>query len=312
MGRAAKTRRFSKNIKKVLLAAVSSWVLASTSTAGADGPAILSKSFEQATEVPDAVLAEMRGRFVRAGRVTYFGVEMLTQWQTSIGEVFLVGLDVGVDWNNPQSPPTVSIKRTAQEYWREPEGVSLHSLQLRNVGTSIITDGAEGETNLRTNAAATGEIRPGGTANISGVAQIIQITGDGNRAHNDVMLDIAAETKVAGRVAPALSTPVANQFQPGAASARGAMVTSAEAAVTVEVARGNLRVAITVPGQGRAAQSINNLIGIRQNIELTGSMNNVINSLNMTVRLQRTSGVNLADLRSTLRGLMELRQHGMH
>lgn len=62
----------------------------------------------------DPELAEMRGRFLAAdNRVMYFGVEMITQWQTT-GGTMAAGLSVGID-RAGRTPsvtfaPTVSIQ----------------------------------------------------------------------------------------------------------------------------------------------------------------------------------------------------------
>ncbi len=102
----------------------------------------------------DPELAQMRGRFLAAdNRVMYFGVEMITQWQTT-GGTMAAGLSVGIDRAGQQ--PSVTFAPT----------VSI-----------------EGSPNVATSGMHT--VEGSNTGETRGVRQQIQVAGNDNRATNN-------------------------------------------------------------------------------------------------------------------------------
>lgn len=123
-------------------------------SAGAPFPGL----FDLVSEVQDATLAGQRGRYVGNGNLLYFGVEMVTTWQSPNGRL-ASGLLLSTD---AQLRPTVSI-------------INQGSIAGGN-SSSTPTNGTH--------------ISLGGISNVAGAAQSIQIGGDGNAVKNDINLNL--------------------------------------------------------------------------------------------------------------------------
>lgn len=114
-------------------------------------------------EIDDASLSQMRGKFVLGGHaVAWFGVTMISSWQTASGQMLSGKLTIGMDFSNGKTPtlkfvPTVSITNPTTPDESSPYG--------RNI------DGS-------------------GLANAQGLQQSIQIAGNGNTGSNSLRLNI--------------------------------------------------------------------------------------------------------------------------
>lgn len=111
-------------------------------------------------EIPDGELDLMRGRYtVGNNKVLWFGVTMITTWQTQGGQSVHGALKIGMDFRN--GSPTISF--------------------TPNVSMGL----ADADT-----APASGErsIDSAGLNNVSGLVQSVQVAGDGNRAGNATSL----------------------------------------------------------------------------------------------------------------------------
>ncbi|HER34653.1 MAG: hypothetical protein JXJ30_07550 [Halothiobacillaceae bacterium] len=107
----------------------------------------------------DPQLAEMRGRFLAAdNRVMYFGVEMITQWQTT-GGTMAAGLNVGIDRSG--RTPSVTFAPT----------VSIQGQPRADGSGSHVVEG-------------------GATDRTRGVRQQIQVAGNDNVANNQFEVQI--------------------------------------------------------------------------------------------------------------------------
>jgi len=101
----------------------------------------------------DPELAQMRGRFIAAdNRVMYFGVEMISQWQTPSGTMS-AGLTVGIDQSGGH--PEVTFQPTLAI-----EG----SPEAQTSGRHVVAGGSRNDSR--------------------GVRQQIQVAGNDNRANN--------------------------------------------------------------------------------------------------------------------------------
>ena len=245
--------------------------------------------FDTAAELPDTELAQMRGRFAVGNRVMFFGIEMYTRWQTATGEVFIAGLNLNIDWDAVQFRPITTITQT--------------------IGHNTLQDEpAEGA--IRSQGGVMGEISGGGATSVSGVRQIIQVTGDNNRIHNDVVLDIVTHTSDSiGRRVP---KPQGNDPRDPLSSTSRVTTVDRGAVLTAGADRGSFEVSVTIPDQGHTAQTINSIIGMKQNVRVIGNGNDIFNALNLTAGFQRTSGVDRVNLRAAIRSLRGLRQQGMY
>ena len=67
------------------------------------------------TELSDEILTHMRGKFISAGEMRYFGVEMVTYWRAPTGELIVASANLGVDFtgSNPQVGfmPTITVQQ---------------------------------------------------------------------------------------------------------------------------------------------------------------------------------------------------------
>lgn len=116
------------------------------------------------TEIPDPELATMRGRYtVGDHQVAWFGVSMISTWQTASGQTLEGTLLLGMDFAQGGRPvvsftPTVNIT-AADAPVTGSDGV------VRSVDAS-------------------------GLANVSGMTQSVQVAGDGNIAANVTRLNV--------------------------------------------------------------------------------------------------------------------------
>lgn len=95
--------------------------------------------------VSDDALAEMRGRYIDAGQITYFGIQMVSSWRNADGNI--TG-NAAVLYGSPQNP-----QLTAYNY-----------AGSQNEGTA--------------------EKVPAGLAGAGGVVQVNQVAGTGNQSGN--------------------------------------------------------------------------------------------------------------------------------
>lgn len=113
-------------------------------------------------EIPDPELSLMRGRYTVGGNaVAWFGVTMISNWQTSTGQNLQGTLTLGMDFtkgNTPKVSFTPSVNITAAN-------APLPDTHGRSVDAS-------------------------GLQNVAGLVQSVQVAGDGNRANNALQLNV--------------------------------------------------------------------------------------------------------------------------
>ena len=233
--------------------------------------------FNQAPEIPDEMLADMRGRYAGPGEFLYFGVDMVTQWQTADGRLLNSGVSLSVD---RQFVPTITIV--------------TESTASGSGGASQATAG-NGNVTIS-----------GGLGNVSGVAQSIQIGGDGNAIRNDINMNIKLNAN--GEIA-----------QSGASNGNGialngAGTTAVEAngsTTTVTLSGNNLSMAVDVAGQGQVLQQLrggtNGNAGFLQSTRIGGDLNQIHNVININASMSGASGTSSAPgvqaALETLRGI---------
>lgn len=143
-------------------------------------------------EIPDSELGLMRGRYtVGDNKVMWFGVSMITTWQTQTGQTVQGSLKIGMDFS--KGAPTISF--------------------TPNVIMGSASSDAEASPGSRS-------IDSAGLNNASGLVQSVQVAGDGNRASNVTSLVIREGS--APTLADATSSGTAQATQ-GAASANAHM-----------------------------------------------------------------------------------------
>jgi hypothetical protein len=234
--------------------------------------------FNNMQEVSDGDLGHMRGKFASNDRVTYFGVEMVSQWLTSAGNLVTAGANLTIDFKGAgggtptvQYVPTVTIVQQGQ-----------NAPTALNGNTNIVSGGA-------------------GLANVNGVSQSIQVAGQLNDIKNgiDVQVDITSIAQ-GGNVANAM------QGQAGALSATGDDGTVA----TVTLANNSIGVSVVVPGQGQVLQQIRNQ-GMFQSARIGGDFNQIHNAITMHIGLNTAAGNAFGGTYAALQGLKSMPQNGM-
>lgn len=276
---ALKTKRRPKNSsnRPQKLALTLAGILAFVPVAQAGLPPDLAV-FGQMHEVSDSDLQHMRGKFASNNHVLYFGVEMVSQWQTPAGNLVTAGanLDIDLRGNNGNTPtvhytPTVTIEQHGQG-----------AVASQSGGSNGVSGGA-------------------GLANVSGVSQSIQVAGQSNKIQNgiDMQVDLTSGTQ-GGSISNAAGS------QAGVVSAAGNDGTVA----TVTLANNSIGVDITVPGQGQVLQQIRDQ-GMFQSARIGGDMNQIHNAITMHIGLNTATGSSIGSAYAALQGLKGLPMTGM-
>lgn len=230
--------------------------------------------FAQAEEISDNSLGNMRGKFVSSGNIMYFGVEMVTQWQTSAGETITATADLGVNLSNNTPQVTFKPSITAEQ--------SVTSSGATNSGSSVV-GGA------------------GGLDGVSGVVQNIQVAGTSNGVANSIGMNVQQ-----------ISGPVTNQSTGIANENTMSVQTASGSTATVSMVNNALGVSVSVPSQGQTIQQIRSLAmgggQVMQSVQLGGDQNQIRNMINLNVQMNALSSSMNARTGDVLAGLKILPQ----
>ena len=170
-------------------------------------------------EISDSELGDMRGRYTPGNNtVAWFGVKMISTWQTTAGQVLEGTMALSMDL--AKSKPTVSFMPS----------VSITHINAPPPAPS--TDPSR-------------HIDASGLANVAGVTQSVQVAGDSNLASNVTRLSVQD-----GGTAPATDAPSSG---PDTASA---YADGASAVASFDGNSAN--VLLTIDGQGAVSQWIHN------------------------------------------------------
>ncbi len=140
-------------------------------------------------EIPDPELNLMRGRYTVGGNaVAWFGVTMISNWQTSAGQNLQGTMTLGMDFTKGAAPkvsfsPSVSITAA---------NAPLPDTSGRSVDAS-------------------------GLQNVAGLVQSVQVAGDDNRAGNALHLDVRNDGIIPGASGTSSGQAVARQGDASAA-----------------------------------------------------------------------------------------------
>lgn len=231
--------------------------------------------FNNMQEVSDGDLGDMRGKFASDNQVLYFGVEMVSQWQTPAGNLVTAGANLNIDFQGSGGTPTVQYVPTV----------------------SIVQQGVSSAQTGNTNGVSGGA----GLANISGVSQSIQVAGQSNTIKNGIDMQVEATSAMPGG-----SINSAMQGQSGSLSASADDGTVA----TVTLANNSVGINVTVPGQGQVLQQIRNQ-GIFQAAKIGGDLNQIHNAITMHIGLNSASASDIGGAYAALQSLKNLPQNGL-
>lgn len=206
-------------------------------------------AFDNARQLNDDELDQLRGRFVDKGKILYFGVQMSSEWRTSAGEHLLAGGTLHGDLSGQQ--PVVSF---------EP----------------YLNVKASGEATAVARAGNGASVSDAGTGNARGVVQTIQAGGDFNTAANDLQIDMMDASHPRGPLG-----------QPGASSLNRHLPSGTR--VAIQHGAQGVGVDLEVPDLGRVQQGIVAGHGLRQSIQLTSDFQQVQNVTRLQLYMDQQS-----------------------
>ncbi|MBE1160404.1 hypothetical protein [Dyella acidiphila] len=120
-------------------------------------------------DVTDQELAGMRGRFtVGDNTVVWFGVQMVSTFQTNTGQVVQGTMNLGLNFSKNPNNPQVSFVPTV----------------------TITTPNAPLPTAASVQSTISRSVQSGGIANVGGLVQSVQIAGDNNATANVTQMNI--------------------------------------------------------------------------------------------------------------------------
>lgn len=252
-----------------------------------EGPSAASPSASGLTELSDEEMGDMRGRYTVSGNtVAWFGVTMVSTWQTQAGQQLTSSMKVSMDVSKPDKPqvtfqPHVSI--TAVD---APPPVPGGQREMDNAGL----------------------------ANVTGVAQSVQVAGDANIAHNVAQITVrdqpaespapASSTEGVAAVA-AIAPPMA--IDPAASASTIATASVAGMNAVAQLEDNAARVLLQIDGQGAVEQWISRS-GMGQTIQLAADGQQASNWMELDI-VRNTSqgrtvlGQNVAQAISLSRGI---------
>ncbi|MGN6234547.1 hypothetical protein [Dyella sp.] len=172
-------------------------------------------------EISDAELGDMRGRYTTGDNtVAWFGVKMISTWQTTAGQVLEGAMAMSMNLSTPK--PTVSFVPT----------VNITHVNAPPPAPTPAPGPAR-------------QVDASGLANVAGVTQSVQVAGDSNLASNVTHLNV--------QDGGAIPTSGSGSSTPGAATA---YADGASAAASFDGNSAN--VLLTIDGQGAVSQWIHN------------------------------------------------------
>jgi hypothetical protein len=233
-------------------------------SASAAPPAMMGLS-EDARLISDDELGDMRGRYIEAEQVNFFGIQMVSMWQAGDGSVLTASLEFEVNVNNGQFADDATLHAN----WSGTCSNCDSDLDIPNLTPGTPTQPGD---------------LPTGLASVNGAVQSTEISGDDNDVRN--ILNIHVGDFDADSV--------------GYDGAGQAELTSATPVRTVELTNGyvvqfskganSLGMILQGPGeakqaQGQSIQSVNDQVAnqIAQNVQLIGNVNAIQNTLDVVI-----------------------------
>ena len=213
---------------------------------------------ENARVISDNELGDMRGRYIEAESVNFFGIQMVSMWQTGDGTVLTTSLEFEVDVNNGQFDDNATLHAN----W---SGTCADCDSNLDIPNTI----------------------PDGLNTVSGAVQSTEISGDDNDVVNILNIrigdydadsvgyegnDLSAELSTAGAATTAVKTvQLDNGF-------------------VVKFSKGDNSLGMILQGpggqaQGQAVQGVNDQVAnqIAQHVQLMGNVNAIQNTLDVVI-----------------------------
>jgi hypothetical protein len=212
--------------------------------------------------------------FVGGGQIVNFGVQMVSTWQNTQGQILAAAANLNVNIANATQPVVQFVPHLTIIEAAAPAAASVQPATLQSASGN-------------------------GISNVSGVAQSIQIAGDGNRIGNDASITITNAPP------PPLPAPS------GGPQSSSLTSPTTGATVSASVQGNGLSVGISVPNIGRTLQQIRGAAasggGIVQMVQAAADLQWIQNRMNIYVNLQSggpaSAPTGLGSALNTLRGL---------
>jgi len=246
-------------------------------------------------EVADPELADMRGRYVAGDNtVLWFGVEMISSWQTNNGQTLQSAMTLGLNFSkNPNQPqvtfvPTVTITTlnnapatsTASNVSR-----SVQSGGLANVGGLVQGVQIAGDHNAVGNVTSlsiqnNGNAPASGTLNLAPAQLGASTTGTAGIAAVGPMVNVGASTTTQGSTSSSdgSTNTLASTTTTGTATADGRVASAGDASASSTYSNDSAQVGLSIAGQGSVAQWVRQGT-IGQTIALTADNQIVTNQM---------------------------------
>ena len=239
--------------------------MATAAPAAASGP----------EEICDAELGDMRGRYtVGDNAVAWFGVKMISTWQTSTGQVLQGTLALNMDFTHDKVKPQITFESIVS--------ITRSDAPLPIPATQVIP--------ARSVDAA-------GLANVGGVVQSVQVAGDSNLASNVTHLTVST-----GDAAPAGTSS-------GAPNGAAYAVSGASSAVASFDGSG-ASLLLSIEGQGSVEQWIRNG-SLGQSAQLTADNQRVNNRMEIEL-VRQTVAANTQLAQNVAQAINQAQGIGMH
>jgi hypothetical protein len=219
------------------------------------------------SEISDDELSTMRGRYtVGDNTVAWFGVSMISTWQTATGQILESTMKVSMDFAHGGNTPKVTFTPTVNITRADVPEPAAAATQVASVAPAPVAPQTSSEPQRSVDAS--------GLQNVSGLVQSVQVAGDANAATNSTQLNVREGT---APEAPTVSAPA------GTTS-----ITDGAATASASYANGTAGVLLLIAGQGEVQQWIRNG-SVGQSIQLTGDAQQISNRLQLDLVRQSVS-----------------------
>ena len=234
---------------------------------------------EDARMLSDDELGDMRGRYIEAEQVNFFGIQMVSMWQTGDGSVLTASLEFEVDVNNGQFSDDAALYAN----WSGSCSDCDSALDIQNAA-------------------------PSGLNTVSGAVQSTEISGDDNDVRNILNIrigdfdadsvgfegnDISAELSTAGAATTAVKTvELANGFAVKFTKGDNSLGMILQGPGIVLDDNGQ----VVARAEGQSIQGINDQIAnqIAQHVQLVGDANAIQNTLDVVIGIDQLQNTQIA------------------
>lgn len=237
---------------------------------GANGALPDSGLGDKATRLSDSELADMRGKFIDPGGVSYFGLALQTSWQGADGITTMATILFSVDFADGLTDLEGATPHLMVGWSRDCDGCSDPSMDVTQFGPAA-------ESGYVAITPADGVVPVGGLATVQGAVQSSNIAGSDNHVSNGMSIAVVPASAVAGTTPQGLQEVTSGKSVGFADGDRiQFIVQSNELALALS---GN-------GGKDAVLQSVNgDLNQAAQHVLLSSNLNNVSNFVGMTVGL---------------------------